>query len=136
MSYVAVAEQCRPTDSCDGHYTCHPATGEKICNVGYKGAECKDRDLHQVVDPVCPAPGPCKNGGTCWNATCCCVEGYEGSLCGTYVRECPSNQCINGGTCKEGGIGEYRCKCPEGKIKLVHTGVNAQKVRLSWCIQV
>ena len=142
MNSVTVAGECRSTDSCDGHYRCHPDTGEKICSAGYKGAECKERDV-QGDDPACPTIGRCKNGGTCWNHTCCCAKGYEGQLCGSDIIECRSSPCTNGGACFEGGVGEYRCKCPEGKIKLaytdecpegksklVHTCVSVQKVRL------
>ncbi|KAK2154457.1 hypothetical protein NP493_2184g00008 [Ridgeia piscesae] len=113
MNSVTVAGECRSTDSCDGHYRCHPDTGEKICSAGYKGAECKERDV-QGEDPACPTIGQCKNGGNCWNHTCCCAKGYEGQLCGSDIIECRSSPCTNGGTCNEGDIGEYRCKCLEG----------------------
>ena len=109
------AVACVDTDSCEGgHYTCDK-DGAKICNPGYKGPECKDRDLNQPTDPVCPAAGPCKNGGTCWNNTCCCVQGYGGPLCGNEINECASSPCVNGGTCKD-EIGFYRCICAEGKL--------------------
>ena len=137
INYIAVSEQCRPTDSCDGgHYICNNDTGEKVCNVGFKGTDCKERDV-QGEDPECPILGSCKNGGTCWNHTCCCAKEYEGQLCGYDVRDaCSSGPCINLATCKEGWFGEFLCKCPEGKIRLVHTCMNVLKVRLSWCIQV
>ena len=105
---------CVPTDSCDGHYTCNNETGEKICMAGYKGDDCKERDFNAPNDPECPSLGPCKNGGTCWNKTCCCVEGYDGVLCQKDIIECLSSPCVNGGICKD-EVGAYRCECPEGK---------------------
>ena len=104
---------CEPTNSCDGHYTCNNETSEKICLDGYKGDDCKERDFNAPNDPECPPLGPCKNGGTCWNKTCCCVEGYEGVLCQNDIIECLSSPCVNGGTCKD-EVGEYRCECLEG----------------------
>ena len=108
---------CVPTDSCDGgHYTCNNDTGEKVCNPGFKGTDCKERDV-QGDDLECPTLGTCKNGGNCWNHTCCCAKGYEGLLCGSDIIECLSSPCVNGGICTEGGIGEYKCKCPAGKYQ-------------------
>jgi len=122
------AEPCVPTDSCEGgHYTCDDTTGKKICNAGYKGPECKDRDLNEKDDPVCPSAGPCKNGGTCWNKTCCCVQGYSGPICGTEINECKSSPCVNGGTCKD-EIGFYNCLCLEGKLGCTAV-INLQTVR-------
>ena len=83
--------------------------------VGYKGTDCKDRDWNKPDDPVCPSLGQCKNGGTCWNKTCCCVEGYDGVLCQNDIIECLSSPCVNGGTCKD-EVGAYRCECPEGRF--------------------
>ncbi len=37
-----------PQDSCDGHYSCDTATGAKICNRGYSGAQCEIPDLSLV----------------------------------------------------------------------------------------
>jgi len=106
---------CFPTDTCDGgHYVCNNDTGEKICNDGYKGTDCKDRDFSGQDDPNCPSMGSCKNGGTCWNNTCCCLKGYDGILCNEDIIECLSDPCVNGGTCKD-EVGGYRCKCHPGK---------------------
>ena len=106
----------------------------KVCIAGFKGTDCKERDV-QGEDPECSTLGPCKNGGNCWNKTCCCAKGYEGPFCGIDIIECRSNPCVNG-VCKEGGIGEYKCICPEGKIQFAHTGVNVQKISLIFCINV
>lgn len=109
------AISCEPINTCDGHYECNNETGEKVCNDGYTGPNCKERDYNHPNDPHCPSIGPCKNGGTCWNKTCCCVQGYVGFICGTDVMECLSNPCINGATCED-EVGEYTCKCPEGRL--------------------
>ena len=105
---------CQPTNSCDGHYTCNGETGEKICIERYKGADCKERDFNSHNDPECPSLGPCKNGGTCWDKTCCCTVGYDGVLCKNNIIECLSSPCVNGGTCKD-EVGSYRCECLEGE---------------------
>ena len=76
--------------------------------------DCKDRDIVNPNDPECPSIGPCKNGGTCWNKTCCCVDGYDGVLCHIEIMECDSSPCMNGGTCKD-ELGSYRCECIAGK---------------------
>ena len=105
---------CNTTNSCDGHYTCNNETGDKICDPGYKGVDCKDRDFNDPNDPECPAFGVCKNGGTCWNKTCCCVAGYEGVICHTEILECMSIPCVNGGSCRD-ELGFYTCYCLPGK---------------------
>ena len=111
------AKSCVPANSCDeGHYTCNKKN-QKVCYGphGYKGKECKDRDFNQKTDPACPDIGPCKNGGTCWNKRCCCVQGYTGVLCENDVQECLSMPCLNGGTCNN-HIGSYTCKCLRGTL--------------------
>ena len=111
---------CVPANSCDeGHYTCNERN-EKVCydygvTKGYKGDECKDRNLNERIDPACPDIGPCKNGGTCWNKRCCCVQGYTGVICGNDIYECLSSPCLNGGICED-DIGRYTCKCLRGTL--------------------
>jgi hypothetical protein len=39
---------CVPQDSCDGHYTCNPTNGAKICLPGYSGTQCDIPDLNLV----------------------------------------------------------------------------------------
>lgn len=39
---------CVPQDSCDGHYTCNPIDGSKVCLPGYSGTYCEIADLTQV----------------------------------------------------------------------------------------
>ena len=108
-------EPCEPTDSCDGHYTCDGATGQKVCLSGYDGTDCRSRAFTGARDPQCPAGGVCDNGGTCWHNTCCCVAGYVGVVCQVRVVECLSQPCQHGGTCRE-ELGAYTCQCPHGKM--------------------
>ena len=105
---------CQPTDSCAGHYMCDD-TGVKVCHPGYKGPECTERDYSGQVDPNCPDKFKCRNGGTCWNKTCCCPTGYDGKYCQKDIDECKSQPCQNGGFCKD-EVGHYRCECGEGKM--------------------
>ena len=108
-------EPCEPTDSCDGHYRCDGATGQKVCLSGYDGADCRSRAFTGASDPQCPAGGECENGGTCWHNTCCCVAGYVGVVCQGRVVECLSQPCQHGSTCRE-ELGAYTCQCPHGKM--------------------
>ena len=104
---------CEHTNSCDGHYFCGSA-GQKYCSPGYTGPECKDRSYLGLDDPECPSGFECRNGGTCWNKTCCCPAGFAGSYCQLDVLECLSQPCQNGGICKD-EIAHYRCECVPGK---------------------
>ena len=111
-------DDCTPTDSCSGHYYCSNATNQKVCLSGWSGEDCTDRDIGgRVRDTECPAAAQytgCRNGGTCWAQTCCCVNGFEGNLCQDEIIECESNPCGAGGTCVE-LVGGYWCECPSGK---------------------
>ena len=108
-------EPCQPTNSCDGHYTCNVETAEQVCMSGYKGVDCRNSDFVGRNDPQCPTGGPCENGGTCWDKTCCCVNGFAGVVCQIRIVECLSQPCLHGGTCTE-EFGYYRCECLPGKI--------------------
>ena len=84
------------------------------CLDGWTGAECKDRDFSGVVDPECPdSTSACSNGGTCFDNTCCCLDGYEGDFCQFEIDECESEPCQNGGNCRD-EINAYECICEEG----------------------
>ena len=88
------------------------------------GDTCNERNITDgEADPECP-PGAhltgCRNGGTCFDDTCCCVDGYEGSLCQTEILECASFPCANDGTCID-EIGSYTCLCSDE-----YTGVNCE----------
>ena len=106
---------CLPTDNCDGHYTCHPVTEDKICLLGWSGVSCRDREFIGRFDPACPGSQPCKNGGTCFDGRCCCQPGYTGHLCNTEIIECSSNPCPLGATCLD-MVPYYLCICPQGKL--------------------
>ena len=107
---------CQTANDCErGHYTCDKKTGEKVCIAGYKGTDCKQRDI-VGSDPECPSIGSCKNGGDCFNNSCCCEPGYDGVLCQNEVIECSSNPCANGETCKD-LINGYICQHTQGKRK-------------------
>lgn len=64
----------RNSDSA-GHYTCNQRTGEKICNPGYSGSNCKTNINECASDP-------CLNGGECSDGrnsyTCNCLAGTSG----------------------------------------------------------
>ena len=106
---------CEPANDCEhGHFICNTTTGEKLCNAGFKGTDCKERDV-EGEDPECPTVGSCKNGGNCFNKSCCCVPGYIGDICESEAIECDSNPCLNKGTCKD-EFNAYRCVCAPGKF--------------------
>ena len=113
---VKLDPDCTYSDSCEGHYYCVNDT--KVCMSGWTGDNCETRDIAEGNrDTECPRGYQrqgCKNGGTCWDRTCCCLAGYEGNVCQVEILECASDPCGAGGTCKE-GIDEYECICPEGK---------------------
>ena len=106
---------CREENSCMGHYTCDPSTGEQICMDGYSGIDCIDRVSTTMLDAACPNSEPCKNAGTCFNGSCCCVLGFTGSTCGIEVNECDSDPCQNGATCSD-ELNSYICSCAAGKF--------------------
>jgi hypothetical protein len=64
-------------------------------------------------------PNPCANGAPCVqgesSATCMCVPGYDGPLCGVDVDECTSAPCANGGACAH-AVDSYSCNCVDGYI--------------------
>ena len=110
---TTTVEPCFPRNDCLGHYTCDNETEAQICLPGFTGIDCLDRILSQENDPDCP-PGECRNGGTCFNETCCCVPGYTGVNCEAEILECLSFPCQNDGTCNE-MINGYTCNCLPGK---------------------
>ena len=106
-------EQCTgDLNNCSGHYTCD--NGQRTCNTGYTGDDCKDRDFPGQDDHECPQNGVCRNGGTCFDQSCCCAVGYTGDNCETETDECASDPCQNDGTCDD-ELGYYTCTCLDGK---------------------
>ena len=87
---------------------------------GWTGSLCTDRNYtDSASDPACPAgsgSSGCRNGGTCFNATCCCADGYEGDLCQNEVDECASSPC-GSGTCID-IVNGFWCFCPDGNFPL------------------
>ncbi|KAL2301728.1 hypothetical protein Nmel_011120 [Mimus melanotis] len=56
------------------------------------------------------------NGGTCHQTSdftfeCNCLPGFEGTVCGHNVDDCPNHKCLNGGVCVD-GVNTYNCRCP------------------------
>lgn len=96
-------------NTCDGHYNC--SENSKVCLDGWTGVDCTETNPAGLSD--CPTEGACKNGGSCFNKSCCCVTGYEGVLCESEVLECNSDPCLIGSTCTD-GLGFYTCICLEG----------------------
>lgn len=116
---TASPELCTPDDSCEGHYIC-AADGSIECLDGWTGDNCTDRDFGGGLDPQCPDRGTlCKNGGTCFNETCCCAPGYTGLICSTDINDCLSDPCLNGGICQD-EVNYYVCFCLTGS-QLSHT---------------
>ncbi|XP_064605715.1 uncharacterized protein LOC135470608 [Liolophura sinensis] len=104
---------CTPADNCaEGHYDCHYSTGERICLAGWAGVSCQERFLSPNTDPECPE-NECRNGGQCFNGSCCCPRGFTGNYCEQEVFECSSRPCLNDGNCVE-LISGFECDCADG----------------------
>ncbi|CAH1802514.1 unnamed protein product [Owenia fusiformis] len=113
--------RCKADESsCErGHYTCHPTTGEKLCEQNWGPPNnCTVKSPNIANDPECPDAGNCRNDGICFKKTCCCPKNYRGDLCETYVLPCDRPNevaCQNGGTCVNLSFrfdGDFRCICP------------------------
>ena len=113
--------QCIPRDSCEGHYTCHPTTGAKVCtSSSWGGLNCQTWiNTSSIFNYQCPDSAVldgCQNGGTCFNKTCCCLPGYTGNLCQFNLSNpCASSPCLNGGECLFNGTA-CSCNCSTGLL--------------------
>ena len=109
-------EPCFPRDDCMGHYTCNNETQAIECLEGWTGEFCIDTTFAGEDNPDCPPDvgGGCKNGGTCFDNTCCCIAGFTGDLCEREIIECDSSPCQNEGTCID-ELNFFVCNCVEGK---------------------
>lgn len=128
---------CKPQSNYLGYYTCS-SNGNKICNIGWKGANCNQpfcRSGCHATHGYCNSPFQClcRTGWTGYNCDQCikksgCVNGYcingnecrcnkdwSGSLCDTDLNQCRSSPCKNGGTCIN-SPNTYACKCLPGYI--------------------
>ncbi|XP_046566698.1 neurogenic locus notch homolog protein 1-like [Haliotis rubra] len=91
---------CVENDDCNGHYTCNPITGAKICNDGWAAQQCAN-------SAECVRYG---NGFS--DFYCCCAPGFTGDNCEIDVDECASSPCENGGSCSQDEPNSYSCTCP------------------------
>lgn len=109
--------QCQPRNDCHGHYECR--RGQKICLIGWTGENCTESNLSQLNDPLgeCPDRTPCRNGGSCFNQTCCCQAGYYGNQCEIEVKACDSSPCKNRATCRDlVAEARFQCDCRLGEF--------------------
>ncbi|XP_041468818.1 delta-like protein 1 [Lytechinus variegatus] len=125
-------ESCTPQDDIFGHFVCNNQ-GQRVCMEGWDGVWCdKAVCSEECVHGSCDEPNTCKcdNGykgaacdqcqtyegcehGTCNEpGDCICDEGWGGLLCTTDLNYCTNHQpCLNGATCQNEGILDYRCYC-------------------------
>ncbi|XP_069126820.1 uncharacterized protein [Argopecten irradians] len=105
--------RCVPQNSCGGgHYECNTVTGEKECLGGWSGDNCTVRNVSKSCDSECPNVR-CKNDGTCFNGTCCCLPKYTGKYCERVKIFCDQDPCKNNGMCTDTDEG-YSCQCTNG----------------------
>jgi hypothetical protein len=108
------------TDLAAGGFRC-------TCYSGFGGETCETNSNE------C-ASTPCKNGGSCAQATiadpetfsgdfytCSCPAGFEGEICQVDIDECEANPCEHGGVCMQTGPtnggtvpGDFTCSCADG----------------------
>ncbi|GMT18479.1 hypothetical protein PFISCL1PPCAC_9776, partial [Pristionchus fissidentatus] len=85
-----------------------------VCNPGYGGEFC-DRS-----SPKDCSFSPCYNNGICITLTdptgykCQCMTGFTGTWCEYLLDACPSNFCMNGGTCITISSNTPMCECVAG----------------------
>ncbi|CAF1204774.1 unnamed protein product [Adineta ricciae] len=103
--------QCYAPNSCSaGHFTCN-SNGVPTClSNWYPENSCLSKNLSSYIDPECPDVLGCRNGGSCFNGSCCCPSAYTGRLCETSISACSSNPCRNNGFCVALTTG-FQCQC-------------------------
>lgn len=109
------AESCKEIKASEGgkavsgKYWLNSVVKDKSVNA-YCDMDTEDADECSASVPVCAVNASCQNLQGSYS--CSCKPGFsgDGKVC-TYVDECASNPCTNGGTCVD-GINGYTCTCP------------------------
>lgn len=52
-----------------------------------------------------------KEAGSPFQSVFLLCPGFEGTVCGHNVDDCPNHNCQNGGICVD-GVNTYNCRCP------------------------
>ncbi|KAK7102725.1 delta-like protein C isoform X2 [Littorina saxatilis] len=98
---------CKSRDDSQGHYTCNPTSGEKLCLPGWQGENCAT-DIDEC------GSRPCYNNAVCSNLPgtyqCTCPSGFTGRDCDVIDSACHSSPCQHQGTCN-GSVDSYTCTC-------------------------
>ncbi|WAR03023.1 NOTCH-like protein [Mya arenaria] len=101
---------CRETDDDTGHFRCDPASGDKICKLGWTGVDCLT-NIDDCVGHRCAYGATCLDGHNFYS--CLCPPGRTGFTCQAEINECASIPCKNGGQCRDAS-NSFRCECPPG----------------------
>jgi len=74
---------CSESCSCERGATCHSATGQCLCPVGWTGDQCAEPCDRGQYGPNCSLSCQCHNGADCDPVTgCChCTPGWYGAHC-------------------------------------------------------
>ncbi|BFZ08930.1 hypothetical protein BsWGS_11969 [Bradybaena similaris] len=98
---------CLASDGPNGHYTCDPNTGAKICLPGWTGSDCVE-DINECSLNYCER-------GTCENLQpdylCHCPRHYKGKNCTEQEAPCDSSPCMNNALCTNTDGFSYNCIC-------------------------
>ncbi|KAL3312723.1 hypothetical protein Ciccas_008678 [Cichlidogyrus casuarinus] len=98
---------------------CNLETGQLVCNTGYFGPNCENRNPC-IFERFCGAGGQCVFDESNLLASCVCHEGFSGPKCKTVsseIKPCGGtvydHHCSNGGICL---VKEDKpiCICPPG----------------------
>ncbi|ELT99229.1 hypothetical protein CAPTEDRAFT_202432 [Capitella teleta] len=92
-------DYCQGTNSSEGHYTCDPRNGRKVCLPGWANVSSACTDM--CDSPLCQKKGacvdmPCQNGGLCEPKgpayQCFCLPGWTGSDCESQMTDAGDEQ--------------------------------------------